>query len=95
MFGSGALDEVGALAEMRLDPSLPAMKAVGVPLLARYLRGEIDAAETQTLFIRETRQYARRQRTWFRTQLNADLRLQAQFSESLLPQIMQFIREAR
>jgi tRNA dimethylallyltransferase len=95
MFGAGAIEEVEALLAMELDPSLPAMKAVGVPLLASYLRGEIDATETLTLFVRETRQYARRQRTWFRTQLKADLRVGAQFLESLPLQIIQFIRELR
>ena len=95
MLADGAIAEVATLTAMALDPSLPAMKAVGVPLLMRHLRGEIDTAQTLTLFIRQTRQYARRQRTWFKTQLEADLQLTAQYSESLLPEIMQFIRELR
>ena len=41
MLAAGALDEVRALAARNLDPSLPAMKAHGVPWLIRHLRGEI------------------------------------------------------
>jgi tRNA dimethylallyltransferase len=77
MLGSGAIDEVAALMAMELDPSLPAMKAVGVPLLVRHLRGEVDTAEILTFFVRETRQYARRQRTWFRTMSGAEVVLRA------------------
>ena len=43
MIEAGALDEARALAARGLDPSLPAMKAVGVPELLRHLRGEIAA----------------------------------------------------
>ncbi len=45
MVASGALDEVRALLARRLDPGLPAMKAVGVPELARHLAGEIGLDE--------------------------------------------------
>jgi tRNA dimethylallyltransferase len=45
MLESGALDEVKALAQRRLDPALPAMKAHGVPWLIRHLNGEIARAE--------------------------------------------------
>ena len=43
MLAAGALDEVKKLAARQLDPSLPAMKAHGVPWLIRHLRGEIAA----------------------------------------------------
>ena len=45
MMAAGALDEVRALAARKLDPSLPAMKAHGVPWLIRHLNGEIALAE--------------------------------------------------
>jgi tRNA dimethylallyltransferase len=95
MLAAGALEEVAALMARDLDPTLPAMKAVGVATLARHLKAEIDRAEALSLFARETRQYARRQRTWFRHQLDNAFTRVAQFSESLLPQILQFIREER
>jgi tRNA dimethylallyltransferase len=69
MMAAGALDEVRALAARRLDPALPAMKAHGVPWLIRHLAGELalDAAVAEAK--RDTRQYTKRQATWFRNQL--------------------------
>jgi tRNA dimethylallyltransferase len=69
MLTEGALDEVAALASRQLDPMLPAMKALGVPPLLKHLRGEISLDEARTLGSAETRQYAKRQFTWFRHQL--------------------------
>src|SRR5579871_6354716 len=69
MLEEGALDEVAALASRKLDPMLPAMKALGVPPLLKHLRGDISLDEARTLGSAETRQYAKRQFTWFRHQL--------------------------
>jgi tRNA dimethylallyltransferase len=69
MLRAGALDEVAALAERRLDPLLPAMKAHGVPALIRHLRGEISLEEAAVIGAADTRHYAKRQFTWFRHQL--------------------------
>ena len=69
MLEAGALDEVRALAERRLDPLLPAMKAHGVPWLIRHLKGELTLAEAAAGSIMDTRRYAKRQLTWFRGQM--------------------------
>ena len=69
MMAAGALDEVRALAARKLNPSLPAMKAHGVPWLIRHLAGEITLAEAIEHAKLETRQYTKRQATWFRNQL--------------------------
>jgi tRNA dimethylallyltransferase len=68
MVEQGALDEVKALAARGLDPVLPAMKAVGVREFAAHLAGELplDAAIEQVR--QATRNYAKRQLTWFRNQ---------------------------
>lgn len=84
MIEAGALAEVKALAARRLDPSLPAMKAVGLPELLSYLRGDIPLSLAIAAAQRATRRYAKRQMTWFRHQMAPDLVLAAQFSESLL-----------
>ena len=68
MLEAGALDEVRALSERKLDPSLPAMKAHGVPWLMRHLRGEISLEEAAAGAKADTRRYAKRQETWFRHQ---------------------------
>jgi tRNA dimethylallyltransferase len=69
MLVSGALEEVQKLAARNLQPSLPAMKAHGVPWLIRHLRGEITLAEAAEGGKRDTRRYTKRQATWFRHQL--------------------------
>jgi tRNA dimethylallyltransferase len=69
MLAAGALQEVRALAARGLDPSLPAMKAHGVPWLIRHLAGEIALAEAAEGGKRDTRRYTKRQATWFRNQL--------------------------
>jgi tRNA dimethylallyltransferase len=69
MLAGGALDEVQALAQRKLDPSLPAMKAHGVPWLIRHLDGDISLSEAAEGGKRDTRRYTKRQATWFRNQL--------------------------
>jgi tRNA dimethylallyltransferase len=69
MLATGALEEVAALAARHLDPLLPAMKAHGVPALIEHIRGEITLAEAAAIGRANTRQYAKRQFTWFRHQL--------------------------
>lgn len=72
MIALGAEDEVRNLLEFKLDKSLPAMKMLGVPELAEFIEGKcsLDVAINQAKL--HTRQYAKRQRTWFRNKLNAD-----------------------
>jgi tRNA dimethylallyltransferase len=68
MVDSGALDEVRALLARGLDPELPAMKAVGVRELAAHLRGETSLDQALDALRQTTRNYAKRQLTWFRNQ---------------------------
>jgi tRNA dimethylallyltransferase len=70
MQAAGALEEVRRLAERKLDPALPAMKAHGVPWLIRHLQGEITLEEAAAGAIMDTRRYAKRQLTWFRNQMD-------------------------
>jgi tRNA dimethylallyltransferase len=69
MLAAGALDEVRTLARRHLDPSLPAMKAHGVPWLIRHLGGKISLDEAAAGAVMDTRRYAKRQLTWFRNQM--------------------------
>jgi tRNA dimethylallyltransferase len=69
MMAAGALEEVHALAARHLDANLPAMKAHGAPWLIRHRNGEIALAEAIEGGKRDTRQYTKRQATWFRNQL--------------------------
>jgi len=69
MLAAGALEEVKALAARQLDPTLPAMKAHGVPWLIRHLNGELTLEQAAEGGIMDTRRYAKRQVTWFRNQM--------------------------
>src|SRR3546814_16043 len=55
-----------------LDPDLPVMRAIGVPQIAAWLRGDISRDEALDRAQAATLQYAKRQYTWFRHQLPAD-----------------------
>jgi tRNA dimethylallyltransferase len=68
MMDQGALDEVQMLAARGLDANLPAMKAVGVRELAAYLAGDLDRTTAVDALKQATRNYAKRQLTWFRNQ---------------------------
>lgn len=94
MLAAGALDEVRALLAQALPPDLPAMKALGVRELARHIRGELALDEAVTLFQQATRQYAKRQYTWFRHQMPAAQVWAAQLSESLKAETFSFIRKS-
>lgn len=72
MIERGALEEVKALDALDLDPMLPAMKAIGVPELRAAMTGKISFQEAITRAKAATRQYAKRQATWFRHQLGAE-----------------------
>ncbi len=72
MFDDGAVEEVRALLDRNLDPDLPVMRAIGVPQIAAWLRGEIDRDTALEQAQAATRQYAKRQYTWFRHQPPAD-----------------------
>lgn len=88
----GGLAEIRALMERDLDPALPVMKALGVPEFMAYLRGELDFETALSLGQTATRQYAKRQMTWFRNQFPDWVSGDAQFLESFLSNIYSFIR---
>jgi tRNA dimethylallyltransferase len=68
MIAGGALDEVRTLIARGLDPALPAMKAVGARELTAYLTGDTTLADATVAMKQATRNYAKRQLTWFRNQ---------------------------
>ncbi|HET6537021.1 MAG TPA: tRNA (adenosine(37)-N6)-dimethylallyltransferase MiaA [Sphingopyxis sp.] len=68
MFSEGGIEEVARLRERQLSPDLPVMRAIGVPQVMAYLNGQISRDEALTQAKAATRQYAKRQYTWFRHQ---------------------------
>ena len=70
MVDAGALDEVAALLALDLDPDLPVMKAIGVRAFAEFLDNRIPLEEAIGKAKTESRQYAKRQMTWLRNQMD-------------------------
>ncbi|MFD1107592.1 tRNA (adenosine(37)-N6)-dimethylallyltransferase MiaA [Sphingobium olei] len=68
MMEQGAVAEVEALLARNLDPALPVMRAIGVPEIAAYIKGDSDVDSCIERGRIATRQYAKRQYTWFANQ---------------------------
>jgi tRNA dimethylallyltransferase len=72
MLDGGAIGEVQALLARKLEPDLPVMRAIGVREIGAWLAGETDRPTMVAQAQAATRQYAKRQYTWFRNQPPAD-----------------------
>lgn len=86
MLDSGAREEVTKLLNRHLDPALPVMRAIGVREVADWLEGRLSRDETLLAGQTATRQYAKRQYTWFRRQPPSEWRQvesQSCFEEAL------------
>lgn len=92
MLAEGGLDEARALQALGPGAGLPLMRAVGIRQLLDHLSGETSLDAAVAAAKQATRRYAKRQMTWFRHRLGADLCVPEQFSESLRPEIFSFIR---
>ncbi|MBM3586456.1 MAG: tRNA (adenosine(37)-N6)-dimethylallyltransferase MiaA [Alphaproteobacteria bacterium] len=101
MIEAGAVAEVRALLAQGLDPSLPAMRAHGVPELSAMLAGKLTADEASARAILATGQYTKRQATWFRHHelaapertyiINTRFKDLTQFSESKVAKFFAFL----
>ena len=91
MMEEGAVEEVEALAERRLDPSLPVMKAIGVREILAMQAGEISRARAIELASRDSRHYAKRQMTWIRNNYRAEIDLNEKFSARFVKEIFSIL----
>ena len=85
MLKTGVLAEVRAAFDRMPDPRWPGLKAHGAPELFRHFRGELPLDDARRIAVDHTRQYAKRQMTWFRHQMIPDLVLDPQASPVLGP----------
>ncbi|MBE6461609.1 MAG: tRNA (adenosine(37)-N6)-dimethylallyltransferase MiaA [Alphaproteobacteria bacterium] len=69
MLSGGALSEAQSVIDSGWDES----RAIGASQLCQFIRGEISEGECMENWVNKTNQYAKRQRTWFRTQFNPDI----------------------
>ena len=65
MMDAGAVDEVKRLLERNLPPASPVMRAIGVREVGDFLAGEITREQAVARGQQATRNYAKRQYTWF------------------------------
>ena len=91
MLNCGVLEEVRSLMDQKLAPSLPAMKALGIPFLIRHLEGKISIEDACSAGQLATRHYVKRQATWYKNQFVADFAINLQYSESLRQQFFSYI----
>ncbi len=73
MLAEGVIAEARAVFDRQPDPRCPGLKAHGAPELFAYFRGEQSIDDVRRIAIDHTRQYAKRQMTWFRGQMKPDL----------------------
>jgi tRNA dimethylallyltransferase len=92
MMERGAADEVKALLAQGVAADAPIMRVLGAQPLAGYLAGEMSRDEAITRAQASTRQYAKRQDTWFRNQFTPDLRLAQSYTPELLPRLLAAVR---
>jgi tRNA dimethylallyltransferase len=76
------------------DPRWPGLKAHGAPELFRHFRGELALQEARRIAIDHTRQYAKRQMTWFRHQMAPDL-VENPASSQVLGRVEKFLDKKR
>ncbi len=91
MIEKGGLDEVRDLLALKLDPRLPAMKALGVPQLSEFLKGEVTLEYAIEKTKTETRRYAKRQTTWIKRNMIAWKMVDAQQIEKNSKEFFSFI----
>ncbi len=91
MVEAGGLDEVRDLLALKLDPRLPAMKALGVPQLGEYLKGDVALEKAIEKTKTETRRYAKRQLTWIKRNMISWKHVNAQQMERIISSKLSFI----
>ena len=95
MMANGAIKEVGALLARGLDPTLPVMRAIGVPDIAAHIAGRQSRAAALSAAQLATRQFAKRQYTFFRGQFPADWpRLETEISDANINEIVIKLRQS-
>jgi tRNA dimethylallyltransferase len=72
MLSPEGIGEVRSLLARKLDPALPVMRAIGVREIAAFLAGELSREQALAAGSTATRQYAKRQYTWFANQPPAE-----------------------
>lgn len=70
MVSSGIIEETQALLSKGLPENCPGLSGLGYPQVIQFLKGQLSKAELIQSLVTATRQYAKRQMTWFRNQMD-------------------------
>ena len=89
MITRGAIEEVKRLLSRNLDPDLPVMRAIGIRELAAYLDGRSPLDAAITAGQQATRNYAKRQYTWFAHQPPADWARWTDITDPVRPELVE------
>jgi tRNA dimethylallyltransferase len=89
MLESGAREEAAALCD--LDPALPAAKILGLRELGAAHRGETSEAEAVSQAVTRTRQFAKRQDTWFRNRMADWPRIPANEGSNIIARMLDYL----
>lgn len=92
MIEQGAVEEVETLRARGLDPSLPVMRAIGVREIGAWLAGQLSRVDAIAAGRQATRNYAKRQYTWFRRQPPQEWMRVESFSNDYLPSFVSLLR---
>jgi tRNA dimethylallyltransferase len=85
MLETGGIEEVVALVARHLNPNLPVMRAIGVREISAFINGDLSRDQAIAAGQLATRQYAKRQSTWFRNQPPQDwTRIDAQLDNDII-----------
>ena len=93
MMDQGAMAEAEAFAELGIPSDLPSARAVGVAELLRVIRGEMTLEAAVTKAKTSSRNLAKRQITWFKRQIRADMTSDEKYMERDNEKIFAFIRQ--
>jgi tRNA dimethylallyltransferase len=93
MLQRGWVEEVRRLVAQGYRPDLQSMQALGYRWLLKHIRGELDLGEATRLIERDTRRFAKRQLTWFRSQPGFEWLLWTDETD-LPPLVTRLVREA-
>ena len=93
VYEDNAIDEIKYLLRLGLDETMPAMKALGIPELLQYVKGNCSLTNALDLAKLHTRQYVKRQRTWLKNKLSADITLSDVYKkqEDVIKQILMWL----
>jgi tRNA dimethylallyltransferase len=94
MLANGALEEARSIVELNLDPALPAMRAVGLPQLISFLRGEVTLEAATEAARTSTRNYAKRQLTWKNGNFRSWNAISTKFTERTKCEIDLFLKNS-